>query len=79
MIVCRIGFGIVHSPLIRCFSSPVSITLIFVKVSKRSRTLLVCSDGKGRLWSTETGAIAKEYVGHQKPATCLAFEDRTYR
>ncbi|CAF0972394.1 unnamed protein product [Adineta steineri] len=32
----------------------------------------VCSDGKARLWSTETGDITKEYIGHQKPATCLA-------
>lgn len=39
----------------------------------------VCSDGKARLWSTETGEIAKEYIGHQKPATCLAFDDRNYR
>jgi len=39
----------------------------------------VCSDGKARLWSTETGDITKEYIGHQKPATCLAFDDRTFR
>jgi len=39
----------------------------------------VCSDGRARLWSMDTGTIAKEYVGHQKPVTCLAFDDRTYR
>ena len=39
----------------------------------------VCSDGKARLWSTETGDITKEYIGHQKPATCLAFDDRVFR
>jgi WD40 repeat protein len=41
--------------------------------------ILVCSDGKARLWSTETGDITKEYIGHQKPTTCLAFDDRTFR
>ena len=41
--------------------------------------ILVCSDGKGRLWSTDTGTVEKEYIGHQKPATCLAFDDRPPR
>ncbi|CAF2594175.1 unnamed protein product [Rotaria sp. Silwood2] len=41
--------------------------------------ITVCSDGKARLWSTETGNVVKEYIGHQKPVTCLAFDDRTFR
>jgi len=35
------------------------------------------SDGTARLWCIETGAVAKEYVGHQKALTALAFKDGT--
>merc|ERR1712071_703552 len=35
------------------------------------------SDGTARLWSIETSEIAKEYIGHQKALTSLAFQDGT--
>lgn len=78
MINNKIGFGIVRSHRIHCISLQVSL----VKKSICYRWTIfiaVCSDGRARLWSTETGEIVKEYIGHQKPATCLAFDDRNYR
>nr|BAN20635.1 vegetatible incompatibility protein HET-E-1, putative [Riptortus pedestris] len=33
------------------------------------------SDGIARLWNLETGAIEREYSGHQKPITALAYSD----
>jgi len=39
---------------------------------------LVYSDDKAHLWSTETSDISKEYIDHQKPTTCLSFDDQTF-
>uniref|UniRef100_T1JEE6 Target of rapamycin complex subunit lst8 n=1 Tax=Strigamia maritima TaxID=126957 RepID=T1JEE6_STRMM len=33
------------------------------------------SDNFARLWSVETGEVKREYSGHQKALTCLAFHD----
>ncbi len=33
------------------------------------------SDNVARLWSLPTNEVKREYVGHQKPLTCLAFKD----
>jgi len=33
------------------------------------------SDSVARLWNIKTGTIKKEYQGHQKATTCLAFRD----
>lgn len=33
------------------------------------------SDGLARLWNLETGEVEKEYAGHQKAITALAFCD----
>jgi len=41
--------------------------------------ITVSSDGKGRLWSVDNGEMKKEYPGHQKAVTCLAFDDRPAR
>nr|XP_018914403.1 PREDICTED: target of rapamycin complex subunit lst8 [Bemisia tabaci] len=38
--------------------------------------LTASSDGAARLWSVETGAIEREYSGHQKAITALAFSDQ---
>ncbi|XP_065199469.1 target of rapamycin complex subunit lst8 isoform X2 [Planococcus citri] len=35
------------------------------------------SDGLARLWSIETGHVEREYSGHQKAVTALAFMDST--
>lgn len=35
------------------------------------------SDNTARLWSIETSEIAKEYIGHSKALTSLAFQDGT--
>jgi len=34
------------------------------------------SDNMARLWSVETGEVRREYSGHQRVVTCLAFRDR---
>jgi len=33
------------------------------------------SDSNARLWNVETGEMKREYSGHQKAITCLAFKD----
>lgn len=33
------------------------------------------SDNKARLWNIGTSEITKEYIGHQKAVTSLAFQD----
>ena len=33
------------------------------------------SDQTARLWSVDGGDVKREYTGHQKPITCLAFRD----
>lgn len=33
------------------------------------------SDNIARLWNVETGEVKREYSGHQKAVTCLAFKD----
>lgn len=33
------------------------------------------SDNMARLWNVNTGEVVREYVGHQKAVTCLAFKD----
>jgi G protein beta subunit-like protein len=33
------------------------------------------SDGAARLWNTKTGALKREYMGHQKAITSVAFRD----
>lgn len=33
------------------------------------------SDGVARLWNASTGVIEREYQGHQKAVTALAFRD----
>lgn len=35
------------------------------------------SDNNARLWTTETGQMKREYTGHQKAITCLAFRDKS--
>lgn len=35
------------------------------------------SDNMARLWSIETGQVKREYSGHQKPVTCIAFRDNS--
>ena len=37
------------------------------------------SDGVARLWNVETGAVEREYNGHQKAVTSLAFRDEIIR
>jgi len=37
--------------------------------------LLASSDGMARLWNVESGNIEREYEGHQKALTALAFCD----
>lgn len=37
--------------------------------------ITVSSDGAGRLWNTKTGALKREYQGHQKALTSVAFRD----
>ncbi|KAG8298856.1 Target of rapamycin complex subunit lst8 [Homalodisca vitripennis] len=34
------------------------------------------SDNIARLWSVETGTVQREYTGHQKAVTALAFSDQ---
>lgn len=36
---------------------------------------LASSDGVARLWNVSTGAVEREYQGHQKAVTALAFRD----
>lgn len=36
---------------------------------------LASSDGVARLWNLENGTIEREYTGHQKPITALAYSD----
>jgi len=36
---------------------------------------LASSDGMARLWNVESGNIEREYEGHQKSLTALAFCD----
>lgn len=33
------------------------------------------SDGVARLWNASTGTVEREYQGHQKAVTALAFRD----
>nr|CAD7451509.1 unnamed protein product [Timema bartmani] len=37
--------------------------------------LTASSDGVARLWNVETGTVEREYSGHQKAITSLAFRD----
>jgi G protein beta subunit-like protein len=37
------------------------------------------SDGVARLWNVQTGAVEREYNGHQKAVTSLAFRDEIVR
>lgn len=37
--------------------------------------ILASSDGIARLWNASTGIIEREYMGHQKAVTALAFRD----
>ena len=39
--------------------------------------ITVSSDGLARLWCIETGEVEREYSGHQKAVTALAFKDST--
>ncbi|PSN45751.1 Target of rapamycin complex subunit lst8 [Blattella germanica] len=41
--------------------------------------LTASSDGVARLWNVETGAVEREYNGHQKAVTSLAFRDEIVR
>lgn len=36
---------------------------------------LASSDGVARLWNVSTGTVEREYQGHQKAVTALAFRD----
>lgn len=36
---------------------------------------IASSSGKARLWRLDTKEIEREYVGHQKAITALAFRD----
>ena len=40
-----------------------------------SLLLTASSDSVARLWTVETGEVKREYTGHQKALTCLAFRD----
>jgi G protein beta subunit-like protein len=59
------------------------LTLQFIVVSSYLMTdcfvelLTASSDNTARLWSIETSEIAKEYIGHSKALTSLAFQDGT--
>ena len=33
------------------------------------------SDNSARLWSVQSGQVRREYQGHQKAVTCVAFRD----
>ncbi len=37
--------------------------------------LTASSDGVARLWGVADGKVKREYLGHQKALTCLAFRD----
>lgn len=37
--------------------------------------LLASSDNVARLWNVNSGEVIREYVGHQKAVTCVAFRD----
>ncbi|KAJ8872761.1 hypothetical protein PR048_026377 [Dryococelus australis] len=41
--------------------------------------LSASSDGVARLWNVETGTVEREYSGHQKAITSLAFQDEVVR
>lgn len=66
----------------RFFISALILIAIFIdqhlnfNISKIN-TFSASSDGTARLWSIETSEIAKEYIGHQKALTSLAFQDGT--
>lgn len=37
--------------------------------------ILASSDCTAKIWNIETGSMEKEYAGHQKAVTALAFRD----
>lgn len=40
-----------------------------------SISVAASSDGVARLWNVATGVVEREYQGHQKAITALAFRD----
>lgn len=44
-------------------------TLFFIEIIAAS------SDGYAKLWNVKTGDLEREYAGHQKAVTALAFRD----
>lgn len=49
--------------------------LIFIHLIFKKIVFLASSDGLARLWHTESAEIEREYTGHQKAVTALAFVD----
>jgi len=44
-------------------------------VSLDSIVFLASSDTYARLWNIESGQVERQYSGHTKAVTCLAFQD----
>jgi G protein beta subunit-like protein len=49
--------------------------LCSVRLIRRSFSSKGSSDNFARLWNLETGAVQREYAGHQKAVTSIAFRD----
>ena len=45
------------------------------KSYKNKFTFQAASDGLARIWNLTSGTVEREYQGHQKAVTALAFRD----
>lgn len=54
---------------------PLFLKIFEVKLKRNKLLFLASSDGIARLWNIESGEIEREYSGHQKAITALAFVD----